>query len=120
MKLKEYFGDRDIHFGDEPKRFAIPMPSAALTDRTEPYTAEELQRAADTVVAMERCLPPLRRNFECIYMRPVGDQFELVAQRITTVNDDFTFDEQVLATSKTPQGLIEHYSSLNFIWPKWA
>lgn len=44
-------------------------------------------------------------NFECVYVRQEGNQFQLVGQWICCIGSDFTFDEEVLATADTPQGL---------------
>lgn len=46
-------------------------------------------------------------NWNALYIRPTSDnRFELVVQHIAAANDDFTFDEQVVATADMPIDLM--------------
>lgn len=58
-----------------------------------------------------------RSSFVCVYIRPTGDQFELVIQWIETIGTDFTFDEEVLLTSNTPRALLAYFHDPDFDWP---
>jgi hypothetical protein len=60
---------------------------------------------------------PRQAGFECVYIRPAGDRFELVVQWIAMVGDDFTFEEEVIAAADTPNKLPIFSIGDNFVIP---
>lgn len=111
----------------DPLNFRLPLSATELNELAEAAQALDAQttrtidlHSPDYIVnisAPHANTQPQRRNFECIYIRPVGERFELVIQWVVTIDTDFTFDEEVLATSDTPLALIVYFASDTFQWP---
>jgi hypothetical protein len=118
MKPKE-----DLHNAewiDMPPRFYLEraMKTTDLDPSNRPPFASRF--SPDTVIVRSKALPlitPRRFTFQCLYVRPAGDRFELIAQWIAVINDDFTFDEQVLATADTPNDLPLDRIGRDFVMP---
>jgi hypothetical protein len=63
------------------------------------------------------CTIRMHTNLQCVYVRPIGERFELVAQWIAMVGDDFTFEEEVIATADTPNKLPLFSIGRDFVMP---